>query len=191
MGALAALGALGAGGGGLSTALTIGTSILSGVAGMASQNAAADAQEQANANEQARQAEYARQRDLSLKLQQESLRTKEQQDKEGLARESFKATREREQARSTGQVAASAGGVSGKSIGVLLDDFNLQTSFFTESQAQQSDFLEQQNYQQLKGASQQRTFDISNVLKAPEPVSRPSFLGTALRITGDIFGGLK
>lgn len=150
-----------------------------GLIGESQEASAANARAQ---QQQQRQQEFVRDRDNSLRIQNESLRAREQQEKEAQARSRFQATREREQGKSTAKVAATAGGVQGISIDSLLDDFNLQTSFFTESSKKQEEFIAANTQAQTAGNQVQRTQDVRSALTAPQAKFKPDYGTAALRI---------
>ena len=165
--------------GGLGKILGIGFSVIGQIAQAQSQNAAIAAQQE-------QQRQFAIQRNEALKLQQESIITKQAQSEEKGARERFAERRRLKTAQATAQAAASAGGVSGVSVDELLDDFALQTSFFIEGSTRQDEFQAQQANLRLRSATQQSQFDI---FTNTPPLESPSFAGSALRIGQTIIGG--
>lgn len=150
--------------------------------GSMAQNQAANQQADAQA---AKQQEYFRQRNESLKLQQESIVTKQAQEQEVEARERLKANRETKVAQATARAAAASGGVKGASIEALQQEFDFSNVFFQEASHRRDIFGAQSADLEMRSANQQAAFDMA---ANNEPIERPSFAGAALRLVGGAFG---
>jgi hypothetical protein len=92
------------------------------------------------------------------------------------------------QAKATARVTAGESGVSGLSVENLLADFDRQNAIYQGSVRRNLDFSRQQSQEDIKGLRAQaegRYQEIQPYL--PEPITRPSFLGTALSIGTNAF----
>ena len=107
-----------------------------------------------------------------------------QQDRQAAAEEISQVSRQSRRAQATGAVAAGEAGVAGKSVQAMLDDFERQELFYTTNVRSNLEWKEDNTKDQLEAiriGTQGRIEDLQFM-----PTSRPSFLGAALRIGGQL-----
>ncbi len=174
--------------GGLAIATSAATGIVSYV-GQSQQAAAQAAYQSQVAQVQNQQIlENARLANESFLRQSEQENLRQQQEGEKAGQEIQQTQIEAAQARARARVAAGEAGVSGLSVDSLFADFYRQEDVFRESVRRNQDFSRLQSQENIKGFRAQAQGRIASIRPyVPEPVVRPSFLGTALQIGSDVF----
>ena len=106
------------------------------------------------------------------------------QEREAASNEISQVARQSRRAQSMGVVSAGEAGVEGKSVESMLDDFERQELFYQTNVRRDLEFKEDNTLDQLEAiriGTQGRIEDLQFM-----PAQRPSFLGAALRIGGQI-----
>ena len=172
--------------------LAIVTSTVSGIVGymgqqqQANQQAAYQAALVQQRNQQIYQNQRLAQESYLQQAQQVNLRQQQEGEKASQAIQSTQV--DALQAKATARVAAGESGVSGLSVENLLADFDRQNAIYRGSVRRNLEFSRQQSQEDIKGLRAQaegRYQEIQPYL--PEPIARPSFLGTALSIGTNAF----
>jgi hypothetical protein len=172
--------------------LAIVTSTVSGIVGYAGQ------QQQAN-QQAAYQAALVQQRNQQIsenqRLAQQSylqqanqVNLKQQQEGEAASQAIQSTQIDALQAKARARVAAGESGLSGLSVENLLADFDRQDAVYRDSVRHNLQYSRLQSQEDIKGLRAQaegRYQEIQPYL--PEPITRPSFLGTALSIGTNAF----
>lgn len=167
--------------------LAIVASTASGIVGYIGQSQAANQQA-------AYQSALAQQRNQQIlenqRLAQESylrqaqqVNIRQQQEEEKASTELQSTQIEAMQARARARVASGEAGVTGLSVDNLIADFYRQEDVYKQGVQRNVEFSRQQSQEDIKGLraeAEGRAQAIQPYL--PEPVARPSFLGTALQI---------
>ena len=106
------------------------------------------------------------------------------QERMAAAQEISEVARASRRAQSTATVSAGEAGVGGKSVDALLDDFERQELFYAEDVRTNLGFTEaniQDQLESIRVGTQGRIEDLQSRV-----IQRPSFLGAALRIGGQV-----
>jgi len=93
------------------------------------------------------------------------------------------------EARATARTASGEAGVAGLSVEALLNDFTTQEGRYRYGVRRNNELVTDQLTAEMEGARAQAQGRINSILSLNlEPVSRPKYLGAALRIGGDALG---
>lgn len=140
-------------------------------------------QRQARASQRA--ADQGTQRALeNYKIQTGQAYRRLEQERMAAAQEISEVARQSRRAQSTATVSAGEAGVGGKSVAALLDDFERQELFYAENVRTNLGFTEaniQDQLESIRIGTQGRIEDLQSRV-----IQRPSFLGAALRIGGQV-----
>ena len=120
--------------------------------------------------------------------QYRQIRQRQAQENEKSAQEIQEVSRRALKARSTAMVQAAEKGVSGRNIADLFQDFERQESEYRNISLRNRAFREMAYDDQLEAVRLGTQSRIINAL--PAPVAKPSFIATALRVGGQIAGGI-
>ncbi len=120
--------------------------------------------------------------------QYRQIRQRQAQENEKSAQEIQEVSRRALKARSTAMVQAAEKGVSGRNIADLFQDFERQESEYRNISLRNRAFRELAYDDQLEAVRLGTQSRIINAL--PTPVAKPSLIATALKIGGQIAGGL-
>lgn len=115
--------------------------------------------------------------------QAQQVNIRQQQEEEKASSELQSTQIEAMQARARARVASGEAGVTGLSVDSLIADFYRQEDFYRQGIQRNVAFSRQQSQEDIKGLraeAEGRYQAIQPYL--PEPITRPSFLGTALQI---------
>lgn len=172
-------------------ALSIATSIASGIAGYQAQSQAAAEQERyQNEMVLARNAQIRQNEQLAAQAyldQSNQLRLRQSEETAAASQKMQQNSLDAAQARATARVSAGEAGVAGLSIDSLLNDYYRQEGFYNDSVRQNLEWSNRQTEEDLKGT---RASAIQNVLSVtpyiPDPITRPSGLAATLGIAGDV-----
>lgn len=146
----------------------------------------------ANAQEAAAQQSYDLTKanaEQSAMNQYRQIRQRQAQENEKSAQEIQEVSRRALKARSTAMVQAAEKGVSGRNIADLFQDFERQESEYRNISLRNRAFRELAYDDQLEAVRLGTQSRIINAL--PAPVAKPSFIATALKVGGQIAGGLN
>ena len=161
-------------------------SVLSSVVGYAAEAQAASA-EAAFRQQQFEQAEINSNRNFLNQAVQQNLRIS--QEEEGAFQQRQGQELERARAVASARAAASGAGVSGISVDALLADYNRSSDARDQTSRRNLAIFRQQSGQELEGFRAQA---ISRTASAvPQPVQRPSIIGTGLTILGQGIEGYQ
>jgi hypothetical protein len=115
--------------------------------------------------------------------QSQQINLRQQQEEEKASQETQSAQIEAMQARARARVASGEAGVSGLSVDNLIADFYRQEDVYKQSVQRNVEFSRQQSQEDIKGLRSQAEGRYQAIQPyLPEPIARPSFLGTALQI---------
>lgn len=150
--------------------------------------AASYASARSSAVGQQKQYEYnAQLAEQSARNQYNQIRQRQAQENEKSSQEISEVSRRALKARSTAMVQAAEKGVGGRNIQDLLQDFERQESEYRNISLRNRAFRELAYEDQLESI---RLGTQSRIINALPTQAKPSFLGTALKIGGQIAGGL-
>ena len=142
----------------------------------------------ASAKGQQKQYEYnAELAEQSSRNQYNQIRQRQAQENEKSSQEISEVSRRALKARSTAMVQAAEKGVGGRNIQDLFQDFERQESEYRNISLRNRAFRELAYEDQLESI---RLGTQSRIINALPTQAKPSFLGTALKIGGQIAGGL-
>lgn len=171
--------------------LAIVASTASGIVGyIGQQQAASQQQAYQNALVQQRNQQIAENQRLAQEAylqQSQQVNLRQQQEEEKASTEIQSAQIEAMQARARARVASGEAGVTGLSVDSLIADFYRQEDFYRQGVQRNVEMSRQQSQEDIKGLraqAQGRYQEIQPYL--PEPIARPSFLGTALQIGANV-----
>ena len=159
--------------------------IASGIASYSAARASANAQEAAAQQSYDLNKANAEQ---SAMNQYRQIRQRQAQENEKSAQEIQEVSRRALKARSTAMVQAAEKGVSGRNIADLFQDFERQESEYRNISLRNRAFRELAYDDQLEAVRLGTQSRIINAL--PAPVAKPSLIATALKIGGQIAGGV-
>lgn len=167
--------------------LAIVASTASGIVGYIGQSQAASQQaayQSALAQQRNQQiAENQRLAQEAYLQQAHQVNLRQQQEEEKASQETQSAQIEAMQARARVRVASGEAGVSGLSVDNLIADFYRQEDVYKQGIQRNVDFSRQQSQEDIKGLRAQAEGRYQAIQPyLPEPIARPSFLGTALQI---------
>lgn len=167
--------------------LAIVASTASGIVGYIGQSQAASQQaayQSALAQQRNQQiAENQRLAQEAYLQQSQQINLRQQQEEEKTSQETQSAQIEAMQARARARVASGEAGVSGLSVDNLIADFYRQEDVYKQSVQRNVEFSRQQSQEDIKGLRSQAEGRYQAIQPyLPEPIARPSFLGTALQI---------
>lgn len=160
---------------------TIGTSVAGTAATLIGQKQQADAQaeHQAQLTESATKVAYAN---------MSQLRIGQAQSAEASARELEKARLASQKASSTAQVAAGEAGVSGNSVGSLLQEYGMQFSQFKEASTRQAQLGASSSEAQVEAA---RLGGDNQNLNINAPITGPNYLAEGLKLSSSALGAYQ
>ncbi len=172
-------------------ALSIVTSVATGVIQYVGQQQQAESQAQyQSALMQARNQEIQDNTAIaneSFLQQTQQINLRQQQEDEKASQDIQQVQIEAAKARATARVSAGEAGVSGLSVDSLLADYYRQEDVFRESVRRNRQLGRLQSREDIKGLKAQAEGRIASVRPyVPEPIVRPSFLGTGLQIFTDV-----
>jgi len=125
----------------------------------------------------------------SMEHQQEGLQQRIRQEQEATVTEEERNARAAASARATARTAAGEAGVAGLSVEALLNDFTAQEGRYRYGVRRNNELVTDQLTAEMEGARAQAQGRIHSITSLNlEPVSRPTYLGAALRIGGDALG---
>ena len=107
-----------------------------------------------------------------------------QQEREAAGQEIREVSRQSRRAQATGSVSAGEAGVTGKSVDAMLDDFERQELMYQTNVKRNQEWREDNVADQLEAIRIGTQGRIENLQFMP--AHRPSFLGAALRIGGQV-----
>jgi hypothetical protein len=122
----------------------------------------------------------------NYRLQTSQAYKRMQQEREATGQEIREVARQSRRAQATGTVSAGEAGVTGKSVDAMLDDFERQELMYQTNIKRNQEWREDNTKDQLEAiriGTQGRVEDLQFM-----PAQRPSFLGAALRIGGQVAG---
>ena len=120
----------------------------------------------------------------NYRLQTSQAYKRMQQEREATGQEIREVSRQSRRAQATGAVSAGEAGVTGKSVDAMLDDFERQELMYQTNIKRNQEWREDNTKDQLEAiriGTQGRIEDLQFM-----PAQRPSFLGAALRIGGQV-----
>jgi hypothetical protein len=167
--------------------LAIAASTVSGIVGYVGQQRAAN-QQQAyqDALVQQRNQQIIENQRLAQEAylqQSQQVNVRQQQEEEKAVQDTQSFQIEAMQARARARVASGEAGVSGLSVDNLIADFYRQEDFYKQGIQRNVEFSRQQSQEDIKGLRSQTEGRYQTIQPyLPEPVVRPSLLGTALQI---------
>jgi len=122
----------------------------------------------------------------NYRLQTSQAYKRMQQEREATGQEIREVSRQSRRAQATGAVSAGEAGVTGKSVDAMLDDFERQELMYQTNIKRNQEWREDNTKDQLEAiriGTQGRIEQLQFM-----PAQRPSFLGAALRIGGQVAG---